>query len=608
MTTAWQRLCPHAVWRDAPIAAIERELETAENVALLRRLEVEEAYPAPLLARLDELGVARCFADPSCATPHHVGALAEVLARASGSLAITVAVNALALLPAYVAARPDQLEYVLCRVRDGARAAILLTELRHGSDLLRTETRGEPGRIDEAGVFVRCGLEDATHVRICGEKHLINGGSEHSLLFVLARTGGAESGSCSDGDHASLFLIERGPSVDTLPKWRTLAASGADISGARFRDTVVPIENAIGRLGDGIAVIHKTLAISRGGVSALAAGTAAAARRLATAHAYERELYGASIAKLGAITEHLARAHALELACAALSVKQAAVVNGLGPGASYHAAAAKWACCALAEEAVTEGRRVLGARALLREHPYERLVRDVLLYGVFDGTSHVVLEQLHWRLAQLAARDAPAADEGEETFTRMSELYRAPPRSFAVVARLGARPWVPSPETYLRALAMRSSVDWLDALADLAGALLKATRGCRESGRWDRDQALRHVAGEQLASIEVLIALAELGEASVRSTLGLSPLEGSPDELSLHRDSVTYARTLLGARIVAGLRWMTHAAAETVIVARELDPIEHALTHDLASARTALHERFERAGANALTPVTEEHK
>jgi alkylation response protein AidB-like acyl-CoA dehydrogenase len=591
MATAWQRLSPHPVWRSDPLASIERALGEPDAAALLSELESERAYPAPLLARIDALSVARIFADPALATPYHVGALAEILARSSGALAISVAVNSLALLPAYVAARPEQLDVLRARVLAGDRAALLLTELGHGSDLLATETFAELGhQVD--GRFSPCEADDATHARIRGDKQLINGGSKHRLLVVLARTRLASpaDGRLGAGD-LSLFCVERDHSVEALPKWQTSAAPGADIAGVRFHDTVVPLDSLVGELGDGIAVLNKTLAMSRGGISALAAGAAQAAHTHAHAYARARVLYGAPIASLGAIADHLARANACSLACAALSVKQAALVNGLGAGAAYHAAAAKLACCSLAEDAVTEGRQVLGARALLCSDRYERLVRDVLLYGVFDGTRHLMLEQLHWRLAQMAAR-SPASDDGHEALARTAALYHQPPQSFTKVARLSARPWLPHAPSYARALAKSSRLEWLEALATIAEALLDCQRALSASGRWPKDQAIRHLAGEQLASVEVLLALAELAEEDGRAALDLRPIEGEARERYHLGAEMSHARGLLGARLAAGMRSLGHLAPEVLPALRDLDVSERALTrgYDHARAFMLAHE------------------
>ena len=62
-------------------------------------------------------------------------------------------------------------------LRGGGAAAMLLTELEHGSNLARTGTRADP---------------DGDGYRLTGEKHLTNGGSRHDLLVTLARLGDSD--------------------------------------------------------------------------------------------------------------------------------------------------------------------------------------------------------------------------------------------------------------------------------------------------------------------------------------------------------------------------------------------------------------------------------
>ncbi len=60
------------------------------------------------------------------------------------------------------------------------------------------------------------------------------------------------------------------------------------------------------------------------------------------------------------------RLHALDLLVHALAVKATAMINAYGASAVHYGAAAKVACCRLAERAVDEGRHLLGARAPLK--------------------------------------------------------------------------------------------------------------------------------------------------------------------------------------------------------------------------------------------------
>ncbi|WP_139128614.1 acyl-CoA dehydrogenase family protein [Micromonospora humi] len=499
---AWRRLSPLPLDRLAPLPALADHLDRPDVVRRLADADAARTPPDQVLAEVRSLGVAAVY-DPATATAVHVNALNAVLARHSGSLAITLGVNALALLPLYIAGTPQQRDRAGAVLRAGGSAAMLLTELEHGSNLARIATRAVP---------------DGDGWRLAGEKDLINGGRRHELLVVLARV--------DSGADLGMFLAERDGSVDALPAWRTLPTAAADISGVRLEGTVA---QPIGAPGDGAGVLRLTLALSRGGIGSLASGAASGALAQAVAYARERDVYGEPIVHLGAIAEHLFRAAALDVLVAAAAVKATFLINTLGPAAAHATAVAKYACCLLAEEAVAEGRAVLGSRALVEEFGYAARVRDVLLYGVFDGTSHILLDQLQWRLERFAA----GPGRGEDGYRTLAEAYATGPQPLVHVARLRVRPFAPNPAVRAATLAAAGARPAVGALATLLRHLLDLVGRARRSGRWATDQAWRFAAAGVLAEVEALLAAVELVDPHGRVTAGLPGRAGEVDEAAL---------------------------------------------------------------------------
>jgi alkylation response protein AidB-like acyl-CoA dehydrogenase len=575
----WRQLSPLAE-SDPVLAELAAALDEPALIELLDHAEARGEYPEEAIESLSRRGLLELMAEgdgPSRVTVWHQSTLHALLARRSGSLAITLGVNNLAMLPLHAGAEPAQLSEIFARIRAGERCALLLTELDHGSNLLANQARAEAGRRAPDGGFVAIAEGEPVELyRLFGEKQLINGGTRHAHLITLLRTRPARDDAASASGDFSIFWVKRADhprEVSALPRWLTLPAQAADIAGVRFEGAQVDASQRIGGAGAGFALLQQALAISRGGVSSLAVGASARAVELAQAHARERALYGAPILQLDAIADHLLRQEALELLLTALSLKAIAAINLHGPAAIHYASSAKLICCALAEEAVTEGRQVLGARALLRALPYERLVRDVTLYGVFDGTSHVVLEQLHWRLAQLAQRQADGAD----TLEAMREVYRTPPQRLAEVARKRARPFLLSPEPHARALGGVAQGALTETVAELVSNLLSLTRELRSNGIWDRDGGVRFDAGELLGGVEALLATVELVDGGAREALGLPPVAGLEARLG-------YALAWYGARIAARLReqWLRNGLTEG---AQRLDPTQQRLWAELARYR-----------------------
>jgi alkylation response protein AidB-like acyl-CoA dehydrogenase len=573
--SSWQRFCPCDAWRHPILEAFATYLDEPASRALLARLDSEARYPAPVLERLRALGLARLFTGrgdgdgETGVTAWHLSALNALLARRNGSVAISVGVNALALLPAYIAADPDQRSAIYARFRDGAACSMLLTELAHGSNLLRNQARAEPGTLTDQGTFTPvASAAEATHFRLQGEKHMINGGNEHELLFALMRTGGYDADPrgpvnaiAARADH-TFFWIDRGPGVEGLPRWRTLPAPAADISGVRFRDVIVPKHRVIGRVGGGFRVVQSTLSVSRGAISSLACGAVAAGRDLAFRYARHRNIYGTTIAHLPAIASHLQHLDALDRAAAAISLKATAMLNAAGLGAAYYTAVAKLMACELAEEGVAEGKRVLSGRALVEDLPYARVMRDVLLYGVFDGTSHVMLEEICRRLEQMAREDASvsAAPAPAASIDRLRQVYATAPKAADELLRERRRAELLPLAAHLRALAALPAETPAAPVARTAEALLSLVRTLSADGRWKHDQALRFSAGHVLGLLETLSALLELFDPDRRHALGVTPTAPTNDHADASRDvardrlGVSFAVSWLGGRAVRRLR------------------------------------------------------
>jgi alkylation response protein AidB-like acyl-CoA dehydrogenase len=545
---------------------VAAELARSEVEVELARCERNEEFPEELVTRLRQLDLPLLFAaapGPEITTTYHIHTLNALAAQRSASLAITLGITGLALLPAYLAATDDQLARIRERVLAGGQVAMLLSEWQRGSNLAGTETRGERGHIDGGAFRPIAPGQPAGHYRITGEKQLINLVRRADLLMTLVRTGEPAPGSLGRAGGLTMLLVERDGTVENLPRWRTLPAPAADIGGARFSGTLVPAERRIGEEGEGFRLVQSALTLSRGGIAAFASGTASRACGLAFAYASERAPYGEPIARLEPIAGHLARMAALDLAVTCVSLRAAAAANALGLRAAHQTAVAKLVACDLAERAVTEGRAVLSARALLHEHPYQQVVRDVILYGIFDGTRHVMLDQIAWRARQMCRPGAGA---------EAVQVYREPPARLDRSARRRGRPWLPRPSETAAALAeLPGDVD-VAPLAMACRALEAALAGV-DADTWARPSFAFAIAASW-ADLEAALAVAELGDPTRRAALGMTAMPAAdlpqPDLAELAVALIAGEALMSARRILAGAGVDLPLAPE-----RELAIMEH---------------------------------
>jgi alkylation response protein AidB-like acyl-CoA dehydrogenase len=608
LSTLWHDLYPWPIAEEGIWREIATYLHQETTRHALDEMEHERRYPATIRRELSSLGLSRFFTDPaigngrypadddshSAATyltmPHLCG-LHTLVASVNTSLAITVAVNSLALTPAYIGASPAQLALLFEQVEEGDFVALGLTEFNRGSDLLNCDSVGEPGVLDASGAFVPlnqvasfAACEPPTHYRLTARKDVINGGGQHELLMVLVRTKtrpAALTIASPIGQHNgfSLFAVSRDAGIASPRRWHTVPAPGADISSLQLDRVVVPAAARIGRDGDGLPLVQQTLAVSRGGIGALASGLATRALRMATHYAGTRRIYGQPLASLGAIADHLLHMRALELLASAMSVKATALINRFGTGAAYYAAITKLVSSSLTEELINEGRLLHGSRALLVDEPYHRVVGDAPLFGTFDGTSHVVLSQLQGWLAQLALPAASARSWLDE----VSAAYGTPPRRLLLVLRERVPLLLINPATYLRELEARAGTAALAPLIAIADALLGLVRHCRITHKWAEDQGFRFEASRLLADLEALLAALELTDPALRQALGMPESVPWPQ---LPRPLIQFAYGRFGGRTASSLRnLMFRAGAASV---GQLDDAEATLARECTRGRLAM--------------------
>jgi alkylation response protein AidB-like acyl-CoA dehydrogenase len=372
-----------------------------------RRLAEDEAetYPAAALALLDRWGLQRHYVPEelggALADFERLFALIRTVARRDLTVAIGHAVSFLGAMGVWIAGNEAQKKTLAGRLLAGDRISLALTERAHGGDLLSAEASA----VEHEGGY-----------RLSGEKWLINGASRNPLVAVLART------RPSGGPRGFSLLLFDKTTVDgsyrALPKIRTLGVRAGDISGLRFEDTPLRSEALIGGPGQGFEIVLKGLQLSRLLCGALSLGAAETALRLAIDFALERRLYGDTVFNIPQSRRLLVEAWVDLLISDGLATSALRALHLVPGEASVHSATVKYLVPTLLEDALRKLSVVLGARHYLREEHasglFQKMLRDNLLIGLFDGSTMVNLYSLALQLKALTlpsnGRNAPAPE------------------------------------------------------------------------------------------------------------------------------------------------------------------------------------------------------
>ena len=293
----------------------------------------------------------------------------EELAYGCSGIALCITINSLAALPVLVAGNEEQKQEYLGRLVNGKLAAYALTEPGAGSDVVNIKTAAR---------------RDGDEYIINGVKTFITGATVADWFTIFAYT---------DLDKRyngmSAFIVDRdSPGLSVSKPFDKMGQRASDTAEVILDNVRVPVSNLLGKEGEGFMVAMKVFDRSRPGVAAGAVGVAHRALDEAIRYAKERQTMGRPIYQHQAIG-HLIADMAINLEAARLLVWQAAVAIDEGRPNIREAAMAKAFAADLGMKITTDAVQVFGGYGYMSEYPVEKLMRDIKIYQIYEGTSQI---------------------------------------------------------------------------------------------------------------------------------------------------------------------------------------------------------------------------
>lgn len=243
----------------------------------------------------------------------------------------------------------------------------------------------EPGAGSDAANLTTKARREGDFYVLDGAKAFISGGGRSDVYLVMARTG--EAGPRG----ISCILVEKGtPGLSFGAQEKKLGWKTQPTAMVIFENCRVPVSNRLGAEGQGFKIAMAGLDGGRINIGACSLGGAQFCLDRTIEYMKERKQFGSRLADFQALQFRIAD-YATELEASRLLLHRAAVALGNGEGSATRLAAqAKRLATDTGFEVVNGCLQLHGGYGYLRDHPIERVLRDVRVHQILEGTNEIM--------------------------------------------------------------------------------------------------------------------------------------------------------------------------------------------------------------------------
>ncbi|MGX8833898.1 acyl-CoA dehydrogenase family protein [Amedibacillus sp. YH-ame6] len=357
------------------VRSIVREYAEKEIKPIAFMLDQQNEFPAEAIKKLAKLNIMGLpFPKEYGGAGKDVLSYAiavEELSRVDGGTGVILSAHvSLGTWPIFNFGTEEQKKKYLIPLAKGEKiGAFGLTEPNAGSDAGGTETTAE----------------------LKGDHYLLNGNkifitnapvADTYVVFALTTPNIGVKG-------ISAFIVEKGwegfTFGDHYDKMGIRSSSTAELI---FNDVKVPVENLLGKEGEGFKIAMATLDGGRIGIASQALGIAQGAYENALEYAKERIQFGKPIAQQQVISFKLADM-ATKLRAARMLIYSAAELKEHHEPYGMESAMAKQYASDVCLEIVNDALQIFGGSGYLKGMEVERAYRDAKICTIYEGTNEI---------------------------------------------------------------------------------------------------------------------------------------------------------------------------------------------------------------------------
>ena len=252
-------------------------------------------------------------------------------------------------------------------------------------ELIASYCLTEPGSGSDAAALKTKAVKRGDHYVLNGSKAFISGAGTSDIYVVMVRTGG-------EGPKGiSAVVVEKDtPGLSFGAQERKMGWNSQPTAIVNFEDCHIPVTNLIGSEGEGFSFAMMGLDGGRLNIAACSLGTASAALQAALQYSNERQAFGKRLNQQQALQFKLADM-AIELEAARVMLYQAAwKLDHKTSDATRHCAMAKRFVTDIGFEVVNDALQIHGGYGYLKDYPLERMLRDVRVHQILEGTNEIM--------------------------------------------------------------------------------------------------------------------------------------------------------------------------------------------------------------------------
>jgi alkylation response protein AidB-like acyl-CoA dehydrogenase len=443
--------------------------------------------PKPFLQELREAGlfglvVPEAYGGLGLSSTAYARVMQE-LARHDASVALTIgAHSSIGMRGLLLFGTPEQKSRWLPKLATGEMiAAFCLTEPTAGSDAASIQTTA---------------VRDGDGWILNGEKIWITNGGIADFFTVFAKT------SMEGRGHITAFVVTRDmKGVSTGPHEDKMGIRASSTTSVLLEDVRVPADHVLGEIGKGFKVAMRILNAGRTGLGGGSVGGMKRIIELAVRQARERNQFGRPIASFGLVKEKLGRMVVDCYAAESVVNMVAGLVDRGYEEFAVEAAISKVFSTEAIFRTADEALQIAGGMGYMREAPWERIVRDVRINRIFEGTNEIL------RLFTALTAMNEVAAELKDLSESMKGIFDDPIKGFGVLSDYARR------RAALATGLRRPKGKWTllhPSLAEEAAGFQEATTAlARAADRMLRRHGKR-IIEEQLATRRMADALIDL--------------------------------------------------------------------------------------------------